>query len=235
MVLLAFSAPANAENIDNRIEASAKESYAFKVYLQSDDIKIHSRDGAVTLTGTVSESFKKSLAQDTVAGLPGVKSVHNKLDIKGVPTNSDALIREKIQVTLLFHRSVSVDTTEIDVKNGNVILRGAAANQAQKELTTEYVKDVDGVKDVNNQMIVAKGADKQTVGEKIDDASITAQVKMTLLYHRSTSALKTSVTTNDGVVTLDGKAKNVAEINLASKLASDVKGVKDVSNRMSVE
>ena len=34
---------------------------------------------------------------------------------------------------------------------------------------------------------------------------------MTLLYHRATSALNTSVTTKKGVVTLSGKAKNVTE------------------------
>ena len=36
---------------------------------------------------------------------------------------------------------------------------------------------------------------KTTVGEDIDDASITAQVKISLLYHRSTSALNTKVET----------------------------------------
>ncbi|NTW77535.1 MAG: BON domain-containing protein, partial [Syntrophaceae bacterium] len=70
---------------------------------------------------------------------------------------------------------------------------------------------------------------------KIDDASITAQVKMTLLYHRSTSALNTSVTTKRGVVTLSGKAKNAAEKDLATKFAIDVNGVKSVKNRMTIE
>ena len=75
---------------------------------------------------------------------------------------------------------------------------------------------------------------KQTIGGKIDDASITAQVKMTLLYHRSTSALNTKVETKRGVVTLSGKAKNAAEKDLAAKFANDVKGVKSVNNRMTI-
>jgi len=58
---------------------------------------------------------------------------------------------------------------------------------------------------------------------------------MTLLYHRSTSALKTKVETLDGVVTLTGEAKNAAEANLATKLANDVNGVKEVKNQMSVK
>jgi osmotically-inducible protein OsmY len=75
----------------------------------------------------------------------------------------------------------------------------------------------------------------QTIGEKIDDSSITAQVKMSLLYHRSTSALHTSVTTKDGEVTLSGKTSNAAQVALATKLASDVNGVKGVTNRMTIE
>jgi osmotically-inducible protein OsmY len=238
VALLAFSVPVHASTMDSRIESSAKKSYVFKTYLQGDDIKIQSKDGAVTLTGIVLEESHRSLAQETVAGLPGVKSVDNRLEVKGeVPAkNSDAWLITKVKTTLLFHRSVSAGTTEVDVKDGIVTLRGDAASQAQKELTTEYAKDVEGVKDVNNEMTVTKSSKKkQTVGEKIDDASITAQVKMTLLSHRSTSALNTKVETKRGVVTLYGKASNAAELNLATKLANDVNGVKGVENRMAVE
>ena len=58
---------------------------------------------------------------------------------------------------------------------------------------------------------------------------------MTLLYHRSTSALNTSVTTKKGVVTLGGKASNAAEKDLATKLVNDVNGVKSVKNLMTIE
>ena len=86
-------------------------------------------------------------------------------------------------------------------------------------------------------MTVLKTSEKKhdTAGEKIDDASITAQVKMTLLYHRLTSALNTSVTTKKGVVTLGGKASNAAEKDLVTKLVNDINGVKSVNNRMTIE
>ncbi len=239
VALLAFSAPVNASEMDSRIESSARQTYVFQTYLKDDDIEIESRDGAVTLTGFVSEEYHKSLAQETVAGLPGVKSVDNRLEeVEGAPltANSDAWIRDKVKTTLLFHRSVSADTTEVDVKDGIVTLRGDAYSQAQKDLTTEYARDVEGVKDVNNEMTVTKSSEKtRTVGEKIDDASITAQVKMSLLFHRSTSALNTKVETKNGVVTLYGKAGNAAALDLATKLANDVNGVKGVNNRMAIE
>ena len=239
VALMAFSLPALASNTDSRIESTAKQSYVFKTYLQSDDIKIRSSDGAVTLTGVVSENFHKSLAQETVAGLPGVKSVDNRLEIKGAAptTNSDAWLRDKVKVALLFHRSVSSAKTEVDVKDGIVTLRGDAATQAQKELTSEYARDIDGVRDVKNEITVAGSPKKthRTVGEKIDDASITAQVKMTLLNHRSTSILNTTVKTKRGVVTVGGKAENVAVKYLVTKLVTDIHGVKSVTNRMVIE
>jgi osmotically-inducible protein OsmY len=231
---------------DDRIESSAKQSYVFKTYLKGDDIKIQSRDGVVTLTGNVSEESHKSLAQETVSSLPGVKSVDNKLEIKGeVPAAyTDAWLITKVKSTLLFHRNVNATATEIFAKDGTVTLRGEATSKAQKDLTTEYAKDVEGVKNVKNEMTVLtaeKKPGKKTIGEKvdaisesIDDASITALVKMTLLYHRSTSALKTTVETKEGVVTLGGKAKNAAEKDLATKLVSDVHGVKKVINNMTV-
>ncbi len=238
IALLTIDVPAYATKMDNRIESSAKKSYVFKTYLKDDDIKIESKNGAVTLTGTVSEEYHKSLAQETVSGLPGVKSVDNKLEVKGEQPaeNSDAWLTAKVKTTLLFHRSVSA-MTEVTTKDGIVTLQGDATSQAQKELTTEYAKDVEGVKDVNNEMAVSKASKKthQTTGEKIDDASITALAKMTLLYHRSTSALHTTVKTKHGVVTLSGKAGNAAEKDLATKLVKDVKGVKSVKNRMTIE
>ena len=243
VALLLANAPAHASSkTDNRIEASARKSYVFKTYLKGDDIKIQSKDGVVTLTGSVLGESHKSLAQETVAELPGVKKVDNQLEVKGdrPAENSDLWLTTKVKTTLLFHRNVNAIKTEVSVKDGIVTLRGDAASKAQKDLTTEYARDVIGVKDVTNEMTVSAAPEKksekkhETVGEKIDDASITAQVKLTLLNHRSTSAINTKVKTTKGVVTVSGNAKNAAEKDLVTKLATDVKGVKNVTNRMTV-
>lgn len=45
----------------------------------------------------------------------------------------------------------------------------------------------------------------------------------------------TEVDTKDGVVTLTGKAKNAAEVALATKFANDVNGVESVNNQMTIE
>ena len=238
VALLAISAPLYASRMDDRIESSARKSYIFQTYLTGDDIKIESRDGVVTLTGMIAAEFHKSLAQETLAGLPGVKTVVNRLEVNGAPptANSDAWLREKVKTALLFHRSVKAGKIEVYVQEGIVTLRGTAVSPAKKDLTTEYAKDVEGVKDVKNEMTVSRPSKKTPrVGKKIDDASTTAQVKMTLLVHRSTSALNTRVVTDKGVVTLYGKAGSTVEKNLVTKIVNDVNGVKRVTNRMTIE
>ena len=247
-VLLVATVPvlAAASEADDSIESSARSSYVFKNFLQNDDVTVKSMDGAVTLTGTVNEDAHKSLARETVANLPGVKSVDNQLEVNDEPAaeNSDIWITTKVKAMFLFNRNVSA-LTEVTTKDGIVTLRGDATSKAQKDLTTEIVKDVEGVKDVQNEMTVADASmktDKQTMsqnvrdmGDSIDDASVTALVKMTLLYHRSTSALDTKVVTTDGQVTLEGKAGNAAEKDLATKYVQDVHGVDSVVNNMTVE
>jgi osmotically-inducible protein OsmY len=179
------------------------------------------------------------MAQDTAAALPGVTSVDNRITVVGdqPAESSDTWISMKVKAALLYRRNVSGTKTEVYVKDGMVTLKGVAANQAQKDLTTEYAKDIDGVKGVENEIVVSKNLDTrgETTGEKIDDASITAQVKGSLLSHRSTSVLNTKVTTNDGVVTVSGKARNEAEKALVTKLVTDINGVQSVVNDMTIE
>ncbi|MDP8266408.1 MAG: BON domain-containing protein [Candidatus Aceula meridiana] len=227
--------------MDDRIESSAKSSYVFKKYLTEDNIKLKSRDGYVTLTGTVAEESHKSLAQETVANMPGVKNVYNKLELQGPPEKSDGWISMQVKYSLLYNRNVSGSDTQVFVKDGIVTLKGEAGNQAQKDLAGEYAKDINGVKEVKNEMTIAKtpkvkapSETKQTMGEKIDDASITAQIKMALLTHHSTSFFKTGVATNNGIVTLSGKANSPAGKDMAGKVANDVIGVTSVINNMTI-
>jgi len=236
--ILIASSQAYASGTDSRIESSAAKSYVFKTYLKNDSIKTESKDGIVTLTGTVAEASHKSLAEDTVASLPGVQSVNNQLVVSGKEPveHSDAWITTKVKSALLFHRNVSASGTSVYTKDGVVTLQGEASSMAQKELTTEYARDIDNVKEVKNNMTIAAtpAMVSETTGDKIDDASITAQVKSALLSHHSTSSIHTGVSTTSGVVTITGTAKNEAEKTLVTKLATDINGVTSVVNNMTM-
>jgi len=225
---------ASSEN-DRKIEDAAKSSYNYRTVLE-DNVKVKARDGIVTLTGTVQDKDDSLLAVDTVENLPGVTSVRNQIVVKsGYPEHSDSWIAFKVRSRLLVKANVSAAATKVAVQDGIVTLTGTADNQAQKDLTGIYAREIEWVKSVNNEIIVKEPADgSTTMGEKIDDASITSQVKFALLSHKGTSAIKTKVNTNDGVITITGEAASDAEKSLVSKLAQDVRGVRSVTNNMSV-
>jgi hyperosmotically inducible periplasmic protein len=231
------SMPLRASVTDDRIESAFNKSYAYITFLNDDAIKTESRDGVVTLTGQVNDASHKWLAQETVAGLPGVQKVDNRLEVKLEGTEeSDSWIRAKVRSVLALHRKVSGSKTEVDIRDGVITLRGAATSEAQKDLATEYAEDVKGVLRVTNVMTVLSSPVKSdaAVLATIDDASITAQVRVALLSHRSTSSVDTKVRTIDGVVTVSGMARNLAEKTLVTKLATDIIGVKSVINNMMI-
>jgi hyperosmotically inducible protein len=179
---------------DNKIEEAAKASYNYRTVLE-DHVKVKCSDGVVTLSGTVQDKDERNLAADTVENLPGVVAVKNEIKVEpAYPEKSDGWMAIKIRSRLLVKGNVSAANTKVEVKDGKVTLSGTADNAAQKELTEVYAKDIDGVKTVQNDIVITG---KQTIGEKIDDASITSQVKYALLTHKATSALKTKVVTSD--------------------------------------
>jgi osmotically-inducible protein OsmY len=223
-----------SSSTDRKIEEAAKASYNYRTVLE-DHVKVKASDGVVTLTGTVQDRDDRNLAADTVENLPGVVSVNNQIKVEPTyPEHSDAWMAFKIRSRLLVKANVSAASTKVVVTDGNVVLSGTADNVAQKDLTAIYAKDIDGVKTVQNEITV-KDMPGETIGETIDDASITSQVKYALLSHKATSALKTKVTTNDGVVVITGEASSDAEKSLVTKLASDVRGTKTVNNSMTVK
>ena len=220
---------------DNKIEEAAKASFNYRTVLEN-HVTVKAKDGIVTLTGSVQDSDDKALAADTVENLPGVVAVKNDITIKSdQPEHSDGWIALKLRTRLLVKANVSAASTTVAVKDGIVTLGGTADNQAQKELTEVYAKEIDWVKAVKNDIVVKEPlATSETMGERIDDASITSQLKYALLHHKATSALKTKVTTVDGVVVISGDASSDAEKSLVTKLAQDVRGVKTVVNNMTV-
>jgi len=72
-------------------------------------------------------------------------------------------------------------------------------------------------------------------GKAVNDAAITASIKTDLLKDPDLSVLKIDVDTRGGVVTLNGLAGDEAARSRAERMASAVKGVKEVRNFLVVK
>ncbi len=240
--LRAVSLPGPTPPSDTDIANTANTSYNFRVVLDG-QVRASAKDGVVTLTGTVPAKDLKALAEDTVNAEPGVQRVDNQIKVATTTQEkADESIARKIRLQLAMRSHVSLANTTVRVKDGVVTLTGTADTDAQKDLTEFYAKQVDGVKSVVNGIIV-KGAGPDATGHpapmppepEVDDGSITTQIKYQLASYPSISSITVKVTTVNGAVVITGDAASSTEKTLVTKVAESIRGVKSVTNNMTVK
>jgi osmotically-inducible protein OsmY len=75
----------------------------------------------------------------------------------------------------------------------------------------------------------------RSTGVVVDDASITTQIKTSLLAHKTLDGIAISVKTFSGEVTLTGAVDTPAQAQKASEIAYSVRGVRKVNNLITVK
>jgi len=75
----------------------------------------------------------------------------------------------------------------------------------------------------------------KSVGETIDDATITTRVKTALLNDPDVGGLRIDVDTFKGLVTLSGSVKSAAERDKAVAIARRIGGVTDVKSTLQIQ
>jgi hyperosmotically inducible protein len=74
----------------------------------------------------------------------------------------------------------------------------------------------------------------KTIGETLDDTTITTRVKTSLLNDPDVGGLRIDVDTSRSVVTLSGRVKSAAERDQAIALARRAQGVSEVKDALEV-
>jgi hyperosmotically inducible protein len=75
----------------------------------------------------------------------------------------------------------------------------------------------------------------QRAGEAVDDASLLAKIKSSMLRSPEVEGLDVNVDVKDGIVTLSGSTDTQTERSNAEKIARSADGVKRVENRITVK
>ena len=78
-------------------------------------------------------------------------------------------------------------------------------------------------------------ATRESTGEYVDDAGITAKVKAAFVRDPAVSALDVKVETFKGMVQLSGFVNSQEEKSRAEQIARNVQGVQNVKNNISVK
>jgi hyperosmotically inducible protein len=75
----------------------------------------------------------------------------------------------------------------------------------------------------------------ETLGQNIDDTTITTTVKAKLAAEKGSTLTHVGVDTNRGVVQLSGVVDSAADRSLAERVTRSVSGVKGVANNLQVK
>ena len=148
----------------------------------------------------------------------------------------DAALLTSVKSALVSNPVTEAGEINVDVNRGIVKLSGFVDTSKEKSQAGQVARNVDGVKEVQNDIAV-KGASQEnaTAGEVIDDSVLTAKVKTALITSSETKAHQINVETKMGVVQLSGFVDNAAAKAAATSVAKSVTGVKDVKNELSVK
>ena len=156
---------------------------------------------------------------------------------------SDAWREGKLDTLYLFNRHLNNFTIDPEIRGNNVTLTGKVESEVDKELAEQLALGIDGINNVDNRLVVVKSDEARAnvdkndrmFSDKVEDATLTAEVKMKLLGNGETGGMAINVDTHARVVTLSGKVDSSAEKDLAGQIAKNVDGVTEVSNKLVVD
>lgn len=182
-------------------------------------------------------------AQDTVKGQEKTRMPASMDAMK--PASSEILnARQETQIWTTYALSpyLRAHDIKVSVKDGKAILTGKVDEDVNKDLAKEIALGVDGIKNVDNQIIVQadyvpakRSSSERSYGEVIDDASITAAVKSKLLWSKYAEGMDTEVETKSGKVTLKGTVHSKEAKDHAQSLAMNTRGVESVNNKLVID
>lgn len=156
---------------------------------------------------------------------------------------SDAWREGKLDTIYLFNRHLNNFTIDPEVRGNTVVLTGKVESEVDKELAEQLALGMDGIDEVTNRLTVvpskeareAASKGDRNFSDKVEDATLTAEVKTKLLANGETGGLAIDVDTQARMVTLSGSVKSAEEKALAGEIAKNVDGVNKVNNKLEVK
>ncbi|EMF8901843.1 transporter [Vibrio parahaemolyticus] len=154
------------ESMDAWLDGKAETTLLLNSNLNSFDINTDVENQVVTLTGSVNNDLEKSLAEELVSGLDGVKKVNNKLtvvsenkqdaDSDAFAALTDSKITTIVKTRLLMDTSVSGTDIDVTTENKTVTLIGKVNSDAEHDLALSIANNTNDVNKVVDKLEVVQ-------------------------------------------------------------------------------
>lgn len=146
---------------DSVVSAQVKSALLADVNVNGFDFKIATHKGEVQLSGFVDNQTQLDRAIAVTQAVPGVKTIDNKVSLKGAASTignkvDDGILTTQVKAALLGDVSIKSLDIAVVTRQGVVQLSGFVNNQSQIDRAIEVVQRIAGVSSVNNEMSVKK-------------------------------------------------------------------------------
>jgi hyperosmotically inducible protein len=146
----------------------------------------------------------------------------------------DKSIKSRVTEALNDNPEYKFEVVNVTSFKGTVQLSGFVDTWAQKLNAAKIAKQVQGVRDVENDITVKSSSDS-TTGEYIDDKSLTSRVNSALGDNPEYKFEEVSVTTLKGTAQLSGFVNTAEQKAKAGNVVKQVQGVQNVVNNIIVK
>jgi hyperosmotically inducible protein len=145
---------------------------------------------------------------------------------------TDSWLTLQTKLALLADERVSSADVHVTTQRGVITLHGKVDSEAQQQAAEEIALNIEGRKQVVNQLTVVSSARRKTVDRQ--DHQLVTDVKRAIRNESSLKKADIDVRAEKGIVTLTGKAPSLETSVRASAVARWVPGVRAVRNELAL-
>jgi osmotically-inducible protein OsmY len=212
---------------DKHLKQAVLDELKWEPSVNAAQIGVTTKDGIVTLMGSVESYAEKHAAETATLRVKDVKAVAEEIEVK-LPfsvKHGDAEIAEAAVNRLAWNVSIPKDVVKVAVSKGWVTLTGDVHWHYQHDAAADAVRTLWGVTGVSNQIAIKPQANAANIKSDI----------MVALNRSWFSPEKIDVSAYDGKVTLTGTVEYWDERALAGTTAWAAPGVTSVTNDIRVD
>lgn len=210
---------------DNQLTQEVVHALLWDARVSPASIEVSTKDGVVSLSGTVDSNMKKWSARETAFRVAGVEDVIDTIMVKPKAKLSDRTIQKNIKRVVENDTRLDGTNIQVSVKKGVVKVKGEVNSLFQKFAVEETCRWVRGATHVKNHIEVVPSA-------KVIDSEIKQEIERLLAKNRHLQDCKITVTVENQVVGLAGDVVDREQKALAEAIASMVANVSFVRNEI---
>jgi osmotically-inducible protein OsmY len=211
---------------DLELKADVERELEWEPSVNASAIGVAVRDGVVTITGEASSYVEKWQAVKAAERVQGVRAVADEIMVR-LPddhTRTDTDLARAAATALEWDTSVP-KTVTVTVEHGYVTLHGEVEWEYQRQAAERAVRNLMGVRGVNNLI---------TLKPRVSTTAVRSKILAALSRQAALDARHIEVKTDDGTVVLTGHAHSRYEAEAAARAAWATPGVRMVENRIEV-